>query len=84
MKIKTVDGVRVFPETDGKKLRAYWDRLSERQRNDFEKEIYYLKSGWQRRHEALCSMRLWRVSSGGAARRWFSMRELCGSEGRAA
>jgi hypothetical protein len=42
-KIKSVSGERVYPETDAKKLRRYWDGLSERQRNEFEREMYYLK-----------------------------------------
>jgi hypothetical protein len=38
-----VDGDQVHFETDVEKLRAWWLGMSRRQRNEFEKELFYLK-----------------------------------------
>jgi hypothetical protein len=40
MKIYDVNGNRVYPETDVKKLQACWNRKSVRARNQFEKELF--------------------------------------------
>jgi hypothetical protein len=44
IKIYDVDGNRVRPETDVNKLRQWWDRKSVRQRNEFERELFYSKN----------------------------------------
>jgi hypothetical protein len=41
IKIYDVNGGRVFPETDIKKLQRWWNGKSTRQRNEFEKELFY-------------------------------------------
>jgi hypothetical protein len=41
LKIHDVDGNRVYPETDVKKLQAWWNRKSVRARNRFESELFY-------------------------------------------
>jgi hypothetical protein len=41
LKIYDVNGNRVYPETDVKKLQAWWNRKSVRARNRFESELFY-------------------------------------------
>jgi hypothetical protein len=41
LKIHDVDGNRIKPETDVKKLQAWWNRKSVRARNQFESELFY-------------------------------------------
>jgi hypothetical protein len=43
MKIHDVDGNRVYPETDIKKLQAWWNRKSVRARNLFERDLFQSK-----------------------------------------
>jgi hypothetical protein len=38
-----VDGNQVHFETDVEKLRAWWFGMSQRQRNAFEQELFYLR-----------------------------------------
>jgi hypothetical protein len=42
LKIYDADGNRVHPETDVKKLQRWWNGKSARQRENFEKELFYL------------------------------------------
>jgi hypothetical protein len=41
MKNYDIDGNRVYPETDIKKLQAWWNHKSTRARNRFESELFY-------------------------------------------
>jgi hypothetical protein len=49
IKVFDIDGNEVHFETDIEKLRAWWFGMSRRQRNEFERELFYLKD---RRAEA--------------------------------
>jgi hypothetical protein len=49
-RIYDVDGNRIYPETNVNKLRRWWNGKSIRQRNDFERELFYLTQ--QRRQAA--------------------------------
>jgi hypothetical protein len=43
IKIFDVDGKRVRPDTDVRKLQRWWNGKSARQRNNFERELFYLR-----------------------------------------
>jgi hypothetical protein len=80
MKIYDVDGNRIYPETNIKKLRRWRDGKTVGR-------VISLKASCSNQtsdkpHEALCTMFVRRMSSLGPSRRWQSMRELFGTAGK--